>query len=99
MKQQERLLSNLYSSLCLNYLYGVLMAAGVLAALFVAALVAAAHSSECYSYDKKHFLHNCKSFFLVNKALSYYILRISAKNAAKLQTFLHISKKNCNFAQ
>ena len=75
------------------------MAATVLAALFVAALVAAAHSSECYSYDKKHFLHKFNCFFFVNKALFTIIFRISAKNGAKLQTFLHISKKNCNFAQ
>ena len=42
----------------LNNLNGVLMAAGILAALFLTALVTATHSSESYSYDKKHFLHN-----------------------------------------
>ena len=51
----ESLLSYLY---CLNYLNGVLVAASVLAALFVAALFAAAHCNESNSYDKKHFLHN-----------------------------------------
>ena len=83
MKQQERLLCSLNSSLCLNYLYGVLMAAGVLAALFVAALVAAAHSSECYSYDKKHFLHKFNCFFLLIKlyfTIFFVFLRKTVQN-------------------
>jgi hypothetical protein len=46
----------------LNYL-NLSISAGVLAALFVAALVAAAHSSESYSYDKKHLLHKFNNFF------------------------------------
>jgi exosortase/archaeosortase len=53
-------ISYLYS---LNYLNGVLIAAGILAALLLAALVAAAHCNECNSSDKKHFLHVFKKFF------------------------------------
>ena len=45
----------------LYYLY-LSVSAGVLAAFFLAALVAAAHSSKCYSYDKKHLFHFYQCF-------------------------------------
>ena len=122
-KLSTRLLSNLYCSLSLNYLNGV-VAASVLAALFVAAFFAAAHCTQCNSSDKKHFLHVFKKFlkpwnfgfvelrkqayirlaqtFIILgliKLYFFFILRLFAKNAAKVLYFLHISKKNCNFAQ
>ena len=61
-KIEQQLLSSLNSSLSLNNLNSVVVAAGVLAALFLAALVAAAHCSESNSYDKKHLLHVKKCF-------------------------------------
>jgi len=82
----------------LYYLY-LSVSAGVLAALFLAALVAAAHSSECYSYDKKHLLHSLPKIFKLIKLYFTKISRLFAKNAAKVQHFLDMCKKNCNFAQ
>ncbi len=81
------------------YYLNLSVSAGVLAALFLAALVAAAHSSECYSYDKKHFLHSLPKIFKLIKLYFTKISRLFAKNAAKVQHFLHMCKKNCNFAQ
>ena len=57
----KKLLSNLNCLCSLNYLNGV-VAASVLAALFVAAFFAAAHCTQCNSSDKKHFLHVFKKF-------------------------------------
>ena len=82
----------------LYYLY-LSVSAGVLAAFFLAALVAAAHSSESYSYDKKHLLHSLRMFFKLIKLYFTKISRLFAKNAAKVQHFLDMCKKNCNFAQ
>ena len=82
----------------LYYLY-LSVSAGVLAAFFLAALVAAAHSSESYSYDKKHLLHSLPIIFKLIKLYFTKISRLFAKNAAKVQHFLDMCKKNCNFAQ
>ena len=82
----------------LYYLY-LSVSAGVLAAFFLAALVAAAHSSKCYSYDKKHLLHSLPIIFKLIKLYFTKISRLFAKNAAKVQHFLDMCKKNCNFAQ
>ena len=50
--------NKLFNCVVYNYL-NLSVSSGVLAALFLTALVAAAHSNESYSYDKKHFLHKC----------------------------------------
>ena len=94
----NKLLSDGVNLNSLNNLNGLLSSC-VLTALFLAALVAAAHSSESYSYDKKHLLHSYQCFFKLIKLYFTKISRLFAKNAAKVQHFLDMCKKNCNFAQ
>jgi len=113
LMSNKRLLSwslcrSLFNSLCRSFLCCLCLnrslfsnylnssSLSLLTAFFLAALVAAAHCSKCNSYDKKHFFHNIITFLSLKNPLC---LRLFAKNAAKIQTFLHISKKNCNFAQ
>lgn len=62
LRLNNKLLSDSVNSNRLNNLNG-LLSSSVLAALFLAALVAAAHSSECYSYDKKHLFHKFLKHF------------------------------------
>ena len=95
---EQQLLSDCVNLYGLYYLY-LSVSAGVLAAFFLAALVAAAHSSESYSYDKKHLFHFYQCFFKLIKLYFTKISRVFAKNAAKVQQFLDMCKKNCNFAQ
>jgi len=57
--QQSLLLSGLLLSRC-SCLYSGLLC--LLAALLLT-LVTAAHSSQCYSYNKNHLFHNLNDFF------------------------------------
>jgi hypothetical protein len=75
-----------------------LAGAGAASSAFSASLFAQLSAASATATIRITFFINFKNL-KVDKALFYFLFRLFAKNGAKILSLLHISKKNCNFAQ